>query len=344
MIESIAGKETGMTATTIQAGRADSPKIKRYREAERRLFSAYGLEPAERFIDLDEPRLRLRILEVGSGEPVIFLPGTGGTGPYWAPLLRELPGIRSILVDRPGWGLSTPVDYRRRDFGRFTAAILRGMLDVLGLDRVDLVGASVGSLWTLWLSKYEPNRVRRLVHLGGSPSVHIPVPTFFKLLTSPVGALIVRIPMSPKMLRSQLEAIGHGASLAEGKLDLFLPWRLAFANETASMHHERAMTQALRNGDGWQPGFVPTDADLSTFNHPVRMVFGSADPTGSVDLWREFANGLPHGELEVVEGAGHMPWWDEPQAVGRSVREFVAGSDPASATDRWHVAAGAALG
>lgn len=107
-----------------------------------------------------------------------------------------------------------------------------------------------------------------------------------------------------------------------------LPWRLAFANETASMHHERAMTQALRNGDGWQPGFVPTDADLSTFNHPVRMVFGSADPTGSVDLWREFTTRLPHGELEVVEGAGHMPWWDEPGAVGRSVRSSWRGRTP----------------
>jgi pimeloyl-ACP methyl ester carboxylesterase len=94
------------------------------------------------------------------------------------------------------------------------------------------------------------------------------------------------------------------------------------------MHHERAMAKALRAGDSWRTGFAPTDADLSTFNHPVRMVFGSADPTGSVDLWREFTAGLPHGELEVVEGAGHMPWWDEPGAVGRSVREFVARSDP----------------
>jgi pimeloyl-ACP methyl ester carboxylesterase len=329
MIEATAERETGMTATTtLQAGTVDSPRIARYREAERVLFRAYGLEPTERFIDLDEPRLRLRILEVGSGQPVIFLPGTGGTGPYWAPLLRELPGFRSILVDRPGWGLSTPVDYRDRDFGRFTAAILRGTLDALGLDRVDLVGASIGSLWTLWLSKYEPNRVRRIVHLGGSPSVHIAVPTFFKLLTSPIGALMVRMPMSPKMLRSQLEAIGHGASLADGKLDRFFPWRLAFAKETSSMHHERAMAKALRLGDGWRPGFVPTDADLSTFDHPVRMVFGSADPTGSIDLWREFTSRLPNGELEVVEGAGHMPWWDEPVAVGRSVEKFLAGSDP----------------
>ena len=318
-----------MTATIIHAGTAESAKIARYREAERHLFDAYGLEPSERFIELDEPRVRLRILEVGSGDPVIFVPGTGGTGPYWAPLLRELPGNRRILVDRPGWGLSTPVDYRGRDFGRLTAGILRGALDALGLDRVHLVGASIGSLWTMWLSRYEPQRVRRLVHLGGSPSVHIPVPKFVKLLSSPIGALIVRMPMSPKMLHSQLEAIGHGPSLAEGKLDRFLPWRLEFANATASMVHERAMTQALRKGDGWQPGFVPTEAELSTFTHPVRMVFGSADPTGSVDLWRTFTAALPHGELEVVEGAGHMPWWDEPGAVGRSVREFLAGSGPA---------------
>jgi pimeloyl-ACP methyl ester carboxylesterase len=34
---------------------------------------------------------------------------------------------------------------------------------------------------------------------------------------------------------------------------------------------------------------------------------------------------LPRGELEVVEGAGHMPWFDEPQLVGDRMNRFIAG-------------------
>lgn len=34
--------------------------------------------------------VRLRVLEAGSGEPVLLV---HGTGPYWAPLVRERPGF-----------------------------------------------------------------------------------------------------------------------------------------------------------------------------------------------------------------------------------------------------------
>jgi hypothetical protein len=67
-------------------------RTERYREAERALWDYYGLEATERFIDPHSPAVRLRVLEVGSGEPLLFVPGTAGTGPYWGSLVRELPG------------------------------------------------------------------------------------------------------------------------------------------------------------------------------------------------------------------------------------------------------------
>ena len=103
-------------------------------------------------VELSEPALRLRVVEVGSGRPVLFIPGTGGTGPYWAPLIRELPGIRCLLLDRPGWGLSSPIDYRSGAFGSLAATTLVKVLDALELDRVDIVGASIGGLWALHLA------------------------------------------------------------------------------------------------------------------------------------------------------------------------------------------------
>ena len=255
---------------------------------------------------------------------MLFVPGTGGTGPYWAPLIRELPGVHCVMIDRPGWGLSSPFDYRDLDYGEVAATMLSGALDALGHDRVDVVGASIGHLWALRLAQREPERVRRIVGLGGG--IVVPAPRFIRLLASPLGALIVRIPSSERMLRGQLEAIGHGASLAAGRMDDFLAWRVAFDRETPSLRHERAMVRAVLTRDGWRAAFVPTDADLAAVTAPFRMVFGSADPTGSVDLWRRFTSQLSNGELQIVEGAGHMPWWDEPAVVGRSVREFLAGS------------------
>jgi pimeloyl-ACP methyl ester carboxylesterase len=92
---------------------SEDPRSSRYRDAERMLWSYYGIEPVERYVELRSFPARLRILEVGSGEPVLFVPGTAGTGPVWGSLLSQLDGYRCLLLDRPGWGFSTPIDYAK---------------------------------------------------------------------------------------------------------------------------------------------------------------------------------------------------------------------------------------
>lgn len=97
-----------MTSHAIATASADA-RTERYRAAERALWDHYGIAPTERFVELSSPRARLRIVEVGSGRPILFLPGTPETGPYWGALVRELSGFRCLMVDRPGWGLSDPI-------------------------------------------------------------------------------------------------------------------------------------------------------------------------------------------------------------------------------------------
>ncbi len=72
-----------MVSQAVPAERTDS-EAERYRAAERALWNHYGITATERFVDIDEPPARLRIVEVGSGAPTLFIPGTPGTGPYWA--------------------------------------------------------------------------------------------------------------------------------------------------------------------------------------------------------------------------------------------------------------------
>jgi pimeloyl-ACP methyl ester carboxylesterase len=106
-------------------------------------------------------------------------------------------------------------------------------------------------------------------------------------------------------------------------MDDFIAWRLAFSNDTSSMRHERAMVRALRAGAGWRPGLTIEADDLAEVPQPVRMIFGSADPTGTPELWLRFIAQLPNGELVLVPRAGHQPWWDEPAEVGSHVRTFL---------------------
>jgi pimeloyl-ACP methyl ester carboxylesterase len=305
---------------------AADKRSQRYRQAERTLWAHYGLEPTERFIELDAPAVRLRVLEVGSGEPVLLIHGTGGPGSLPS-LVSELSGLRCLMLDRPGWGLSSPIDYAQHEYKTVVADLLSGALDALGIDQAHVIGASIGNNWALRLAQRQPARIGRIVLLGGSPLVpEIQVPGFIRLLSSPVGAVIVRLPLKPKMVQGQLRQLGHGASLDAGRIpDAFIEWRMALDRETDSMRSERDMVRAIASfSKGFKPGLQFADTELTAIPQPTLYVYGTADPVGTVDIWRRAVGLLPRGELRLVDDGGHVPWFDDPSQVAGYVSRFLA--------------------
>jgi pimeloyl-ACP methyl ester carboxylesterase len=301
-------------------------KVQRYLEAERLLWDHYGLTPVDRSVDLASGHLRVQ--EVGSGEPVVFIHGTGGSGAYFAPLLRELQGFRCMVIDRPGWGLSASLDYSRRPYATIAADLLRDTLDALGVERAHVVGASIGNLWALRFAMAHPSRISRVVLLGGGPiAAEVTVPRFIRLLRSPIGQIIIRLPENPGMLRKQLVGLGHAASVAAGRIpEAFVDWHMASSRYTDWLTHERDMVRAIVDRQGFVRGLVPdADREIVRIQQPTLMVFGTADPGGSVDIWRRFIDRFPGGELELVEAGGHLVWYDDPEGVGERVRGFLAG-------------------
>jgi pimeloyl-ACP methyl ester carboxylesterase len=207
------------------------------------------------------------------------------------------------------------------------ADLLRGVLDVLGVDRAHVVGGSIGNVWALRLAARHPSRVGRIVLMGGSPLVaEVRVPGIIRLLASPMGAVMVRLPDKPGRVRSILRQNGHGASLDSGRIpDEFVDWRVAVGRETDSMKNEREMVaSAAVSGRSWRPGLTFDNAELEAIEQPALFVYGSADPVGSVDIWRRVVGLLPQGKLRFVDGAGHMPWFDDPSQVAGDVNRFLA--------------------
>jgi 2-hydroxy-6-oxonona-2,4-dienedioate hydrolase len=311
------------TSTTIR------PKtgIDRYRQAEEAVWRRFGLEPTERFVELADPRCRLRVIEVGSGPPVMFLPGTMVTGPAWGGLVRELAGYRCLLVDRPGEGLSEPIVFPRGRYGETVAAIGRGLFDALGLQRAAVVGGSIGNVWALRAALAMPARVDGIVLLGGGPVVdEVEAPGFIKLLASPVGSIIVRLPFSPDRARSMMRDSGHGRSIDAGRIPVeLIDWLVAFQRDTNSMRAERDMVRTLVGRRGWQPGLTLSESDFTSVAPAVSWIVGSDDPVGSVELWTRTAARIRNAEVHVIDGAGHLPWVDDPSQVGDIVRRFLGG-------------------
>jgi 2-hydroxy-6-oxonona-2,4-dienedioate hydrolase len=301
-----------------------SPRVDRYRSAERALWDHYGLKPREHFVEVGTPRVRLRVLDVGSGPAILFVHGTVGPG-GWPSLIAELPGFRCLVLDRPGWGLSQPIGYSSHEYKSVAADISRDVLDALDVERACIVGGSIGNVWALALAAHHPSRATKTVLLGSSPVVPIPMPGFIRILASPAGVLMVRVANTPARVRSILRHNGHGHSLDDGRIpEAFVDWRATLGRDTPSMRYERDMVRAIVKGSTFRPGLTFSDAELSAIETPTLLMYGTADPVGSVETWVRVAGLLPQGELRVVEGGGHMPWFDDAKGVASEIRSFSA--------------------
>jgi pimeloyl-ACP methyl ester carboxylesterase len=314
-----------MTSQAVAATRP-AGRIERYRQAERAVWDHYGLQPTERFVEVAEPAARIRVVEVGSGSPLLVVHGTFGSGPAFAALAREMPSRRLLLMDRPGFGLSSAIGYRTDSFGRVIADLQRTVLDGLAVDRVDVVGHSIGAVFALRLALHHQERVRRVILLGAGPIVQeAGVPTPIRLVGSPLGSVMVRLTKRRGMVLSMIRGSGHSPALADARIpDVLVDWRVAVNRETDSMWHERAMVRAIVDGTRYRDGVTFSEAELAAIKQPTLMVYGTADSLGGPALWERVVGSLPKGKLSILEGAGHMVWLDDPADVARRTESFLS--------------------
>jgi len=99
--------------------------------------------------------------EVGSGAPLLFLHPIVGTRRYWDAQLSEFSTTRRcIALDAPGYGESSMVG---DPLASSVTGRLVAFLDHLGLERVDVVGLSLGGMHAMHFAVHAPERVGRLV-------------------------------------------------------------------------------------------------------------------------------------------------------------------------------------
>src|SRR5690242_13127113 len=107
--------------------------------------------------------------ELGGGLPFVLLHGGGPGASAWSNFGSALPGFaenfRTLLVDQPGFGQSDKPPVVGNYF-RFAAEAVKLLLDELGIDRIHLLGNSLGGGTAARFALLYPERVARLVLMG----------------------------------------------------------------------------------------------------------------------------------------------------------------------------------
>jgi pimeloyl-ACP methyl ester carboxylesterase len=271
-----------------------------------------------RFRSIATSGARLSIMEAGTGPPALALHGLGGTKGSFLPTVAALAGrFRVIAVDMPGFGDSDKPIGAAYD-PRFFADAVADLLDALALDRVHLIGNSLGGRVALEIALRHPSRVGRLALLAPSLAWRRQRPWLPLLrLARPELGLVQLAP------RPLVEAIVHrlipGADegwTAAG-VDEFLRAYLTPSGRAAFYAAARHIYLEKPHGD---VGFWPR---LETLQPDALFVWGRRDRLVPIAFARHVADALPRARQLVLD-CGHVPQVERPAQTHAALAVFLS--------------------
>ncbi len=251
------------------------------------------------------------------GEPIVFLHGSGPGATAlsnWETVIGILGDTyRCIAPDIVGFGDSTHPDPPPQGIEAFTQLrvdTLLGLFDALGLDRVTLVGNSMGGIIAVKLTMQAPERVRALVLMGtGGAPVGL-TPGLLKLIT------FYDTPKAENMAELLTHFV-HDPAFFGGDLDQIAASRLPRALRPEVERSHRAT-------------FAPTGGPLgidettvASVTQPVLVLHGDDDRIMPLAAGEWFADLLPNARLDVFADTGHWLQIEQPDRFTAAVRDFL---------------------
>jgi pimeloyl-ACP methyl ester carboxylesterase len=216
----------------------------------------------------------------GEGEPVVLVHGLSGSWRWWGPVLEPLTERRCVYVpELPRLGRRLPAAELTGWFGRW--------LDAAGLERVDLVGHSLGGLIAAELAAEQPSRARRCSSTVIS-SAGIPCGTS-------LFSRGVRLAGTLYDLRRWLPTV-VGDALRAGPLSLL---------RGALFASERDLT-----------------VDLASIRGGTLLVWGEDDRLLPERIAAEWLQVLPGARLVRLH-CGHVPMWEAPRELASCLLAFL---------------------
>jgi pimeloyl-ACP methyl ester carboxylesterase len=244
----------------------------------------------------------------GTGEPMLLIQGMAATHLAWGrPFLDELePHFECIIYDHRGMGRSAPAEMPFTIVDLAEDAI--GLLDALEIESTHVVGISMGGMVAQELALANPERIRTLT-IGAS------------YCGGPEGSL-----MDPKDLEILGEAMASGDPERVRRAFWEINLSPAFREDDSRYTPFREMAEALP-----APGPVVMQQMRATARHdtsgrlgdlrvPTLVIHGTEDRLLRASNGRQIAS-LMSIEPKLLEGVGHLFWWEQPKRTAELIRE-----------------------
>lgn len=269
----------------------------------------------------------LRYHEAGDGPPLLLLHGSGPGVTGWRNYRGNLAALaehfRCLVLEFPGFGVSDPVP----GHPMATAAdSVRRFLDGLGLDRVDVIGNSMGGIVGVQFAMAHPERVGRLVTIGGigrnlfGPGPAEGINLLMEFTEEPTRDRLVQ----------WLGSMVHDRSLVTEEL---VEERWAQATDPQTLASARLMygreAFAARAAAAAASAEPPYWAMLHRLRARTLITWGRDDRVSPVDMAILPMRLIPDAELHVFPDCGHWVMIEQKAAWESAVLAFLTRKDAA---------------
>ncbi|HEV7977753.1 alpha/beta fold hydrolase [Amycolatopsis sp.] len=264
----------------------------------------------------------------GRGPAVLFIHGIGDDSSTWLDVLASLAGDFTVIApDLLGHGGSAKP---RADYS--VAAYACGMRDLLAtleIERVSVVGHSLGGGVAMQFAYQFPELCERLVLVGSGglgPGVH----PLLRLAAAPGAGLMLPL-IGTLPVRAALRGFGGILRLTGGiGLGSDLDYVVAKYVRLVESTSRQAFLRTLRSVVDWRGQVVNMlDRCYLTEGIPTMLVWGTQDHVVPSPHARLAHEAMPSSRLEIFEDAGHFPHRSDPQRFLKILREFLAETHPA---------------
>jgi 2-hydroxymuconate-semialdehyde hydrolase len=267
---------------------------------------------AGRIIDADGIETHLH--EAGDGDPVLLLHGSGPGVSAWANWRLVLPELAQrfhvIAPDQLGFGASArPQDgvYGRQAWTRHALAVV----DALGLDRVSVIGNSMGAAIALGMAQERPGVVDRMV-LMGMTGVAFELPPGLDQVWG-------YTPDRRERMREIIELFAYDKSIATDDL---VDLRFAASADPRSRASYEAMFPAPRQR--WLDDLALDDDAVRAIDAPALLVHGTDDEVIPFASSLRALELLPNAELHAFTKCGHWVQIEQTRRFTDVVSDFLS--------------------
>ena len=251
--------------------------------------------------------------EAGTGQPVLFLHGSGPGVSGWANWRHALPPLAESLhvlaPDIVGFGLTERPSTIRYSLRSWTDHVW-GFLDTLGYDRVSIVGNSLGGRIAMQMSEDAPERIDRLVFMG-APGVGMTLTDGLKALREyepsleAMDALLKNyFAVDKSLITDDLVRIRYEASAAPGAHEAYR--KMFFDPEHA----------------GTQLGI--TEEQVRAIQAKTLLVHGREDQIVPLEIAFRMVQLLPDADLHVFAQCGHWTQIERPSDFNQLIAAFLS--------------------